>query len=291
MKILLVNNVSLSFDKFIEQNNLLLKCAEEMKIDIEILNNAQLFYDIYQNKNNFKKYDAILFYDKDIFLCKKLEMLGYKVFNNSNCIKNCDNKVDTYQILEKNNIPIPQTFVIPLMFYYNKKYIIDFVENIITELSLPLIAKKWYGSEGQQVYLLHTKKEIYDLIDKENGKELLFQHYYEECKGSDIRINIVGNEIVASMKRKSINGDFRSNLSNGGVAEKYKPTEKEIEIALQSSKSLNCDFCGVDILQTNDGPVVCEVNSNAHLLNIYKVTGENVAKKILEYIVKNVQNS
>lgn len=288
MKILLVNNVSLSFDKFIIQNELLFNTAKDMNIEIEIANNADLFYDIYKNKNWFKNYDAILFYDKDIFLCKKLEMLGFKVFNNSECIKNCDNKAITYQILEQNGIAIPQTFILPLMFFYKKEYIIGFVDKIVSELSFPLIAKKWFGSEGQQVFLLNNKEEIFDLIEKEKGKELLFQHYYKECKGTDIRINIVGNEIVASMKRKSVNGDFRSNLSNGGTAEKYSPTKEEQEIALSSSKALNCDFCGVDIMQTNDGPVVCEVNSNAHLLNIYKVTGTNVAKKILEYIVNNV---
>ena len=288
MKILLVNNISLSFDKFNEQNKLLMQSAKEINIDLEIMNNARLTSELAKNENIVKKFKAILFYDKDIFLCKKLENLGCKVLNCSDCIKNCDNKALTYQILENHNIPIPKTYIVPFLFYYKKKYLNEFVETIISKLSLPLVAKKWFGSEGQQVYLLHTKNEIFKLIKKEKGKELLFQQYYSECHGSDIRINVVGNEVVACMHRKSSTNDFRSNLSNGGFAKTYSPSDKEIEIAKLSAKALNCDFCGVDILQTKNGPVVCEVNSNAHLLNIYKVTTINVAKKILDYIVNYI---
>ena len=84
--------------------------------------------------------------------------------------------------------------------------------------------------------------------------------------------------------------DFRANLSNGGNAENYKPTDIEKEIALKASKALGCDFCGVDILQTKRGPVICEVNSNAHLNNIYKITGMNVANTILKYIVGKIKD-
>lgn len=155
------------------------------------------------------------------------------------------------------------------------------------ELAYPFVAKKWFGSEGQQVFLIKNQSEFMDLLNKEK-QELLFQEYFSECFGSDIRINLVGNKIVASMHRIS-KSDFRANLSNGGIGVKYEPTQSEKDLAIKASKALGCDFCGVDILQTKKGPVTCEVNSNAHLNNIYKISGINVASNILEYIIEKIR--
>ena len=134
--------------------------------------------------------------------------------------------------------------------------------------------------------MINNKQECIDIINNQK-QELLFQEYFDECFGSDIRINLVNNKIVASMHRFSQN-DFRANISNGGSAEKYEPTNLEKTLAIKASQALQCDFCGVDILQTKNGPVICEVNSNAHLNNIYMVTGTNVAEKILLYIKQKI---
>lgn len=288
MKLLLVTNASLNSEKFIRQNELLFNTAKDLNINIVTKRNTDIIYNIYNNSNNFGNYDAVLFYDKDTLLAKELENKNYKVFNSSECIKNCDNKALTYQILEKNNLPIPETYILPLIFYYNKTIIDKWIYEVEKRLSYPIIVKKWYGSEGKQVYLINNRSELDNLIEKENGNELLVQHYYEECCGKDIRINIVNGKIVAAMKRMSVNGDFRSNLSNGGTAVTYTPNPEESELAINAAKALKCDFCGVDILNTNNGPVICEVNSNAHLNNIYSVTNVNVAKHILEYIINKI---
>ena len=284
MKILLINNASLNTDKFKEQNRLLFNAAKDLNIELEIKRNIDIKYWYDGTGCHIEKIDcdAILFYDKDIMLANLLEENGYKLFNSAECIKNCDNKALTYKILADNHLPIPKTFLFPLLFYPNEQNNLLFIEKVEAELKYPIVAKKWFGSEGQQVFLIKNKQEFIDLLNKEK-QELLFQEYFEECFGSDIRINIVNNQIVASMHRFSEN-DFRANLSNGGSAEKYEPTELEKEIALKASKVLGCDFCGVDILQTKKGPVICEVNSNAHLNNIYKISGINVASKILNYI-------
>jgi len=284
MKILLINNASLNANKFKQQNELLFNAAKDLNIELEIKRNIDIKYYYDSNGSHIENIDcdAILFYDKDITLANLLEKNGYKVFNSSECIKNCDNKALTYKILADNKLSIPKTYIFPLLFYPNVQNNLFYIEKIESELKYPFVAKKWFGSEGQQVFLINNRQEFVNLLDKEK-QELLFQEYFAECFGSDIRINVINNEIVASMHRFSKN-DFRANLSNGGNAEKYEPTDKEKELALKASKALNCDFCGVDILQTKNGPVICEVNSNAHLNNIYKITGINVAYKILNYI-------
>lgn len=283
-KILLISNASLEIEKIKEQNKMLFEASTQLNCELSIKNNVQVYSEL--ANGNLPYFDAVLFYDKDILLAKKLELLGFKLFNNSEAVENCDNKAKTQMCLEKYNIPTPKTIVAPLIFYYDQKYYTDFVNHLVDNLGLPLIAKEWFGSWGEQVYLLNSKQEILNLIDKKQGKELLFQEYIEECKGRDIRINIVNKKVVASMKRIN-NQDFRANISNGGYMEKYEPTEQEINLALKASECVGCDFCGVDILQSNKGPLVCEINSNAHLINIYKCTGENVAKDILQCILSH----
>lgn len=284
-KILLISNVCFEIEKIKKQNELLLNAAKELKCKLDIKSNVQVYSDLL--KNTLIKYDAILFYDKDILLAQKLENLGFKVFNSSRSIDLCDSKAKTQLCLENNNIPTPKTFILPLTFYYNKKYYNIYVKDLVQNLGLPMIAKEWYGSWGEQVYLIKSEEEILNLIEKKNGKELLFQEFIEECKGVDIRINIVNGSVVASMRRRNSN-DFRANISNGGTMEEYAPTKEEIQLAIRTAKGVGCDFCGVDILQSNKGPLVCEVNSNAHLINIYKCTGVNVAKLILEYILSKI---
>ncbi len=288
MNILLINNASLNTDKFKQQNQLLFDAAKDLNIELDVKRNIDIKY-WYDSNGSFLERlncDAILFYDKDITLANLLEEKGYKVFNSADCIKNCDNKALTYKILADNKLPIPKTFIFPLLFYPNVQNNILFIEKVENELAYPVVVKKWFGSEGQQVFLVKNRQEFVDLLNREK-QELLIQEYFSECFGSDIRINVVNNEIVASMQRFS-KDDFRANLSNGGVAESYKPTESEKILALKAAKALGCDFCGVDILQTQKGPVICEVNSNAHLNNIYKTTGINVAGKILSYIKNKV---
>lgn len=281
-KILLISNACFEIEKIKQQNELLLNAAKELNCQLDIKLNTEVYSELLNN--NSINYDAVLFYDKDIMLAQKLENLGFKVFNSSKAIEICDSKAKTQIYLEKNNIPTPKTFILPLVFFYNIKYYVNYVDTLVKTLGLPIIAKEWYGSWGEQVYLLKSQEEILELIERKKGKELLFQEYVEECKGNDIRINIVDGKVVAAMKRCN-SKDFRANISNGGTMEQYNPSKEESSLALKTAKSVGCDFCGVDILQSKKGPLICEVNSNAHLINIHKCTGVNVGKLILEYIL------
>ena len=107
---------------------------------------------------------------------------------------------------------------------------------------------------------------------------------YIECGGEDVRIEVVGNRVVAAMKRKNEH-DFRSNITNGGTAEKYIPTEKECGIALTACRELGLTFGGVDIMS---GDTLCEVNSNAHIMNIMHTSGVDVAPLIFEEILRKI---
>lgn len=290
MDFLIVLNAGLSSEEFFDKDNFLLSCAKELGINLTIKTNAQIKYHYSPSGTtiDLPPYDAVLFYSKDIFLAKALEDNGYKVFNTSECIKNCDNKVLTYKILAENHLPIPKTFILPLTFFYNKELTNDFLDMVENELSYPMVAKKWFGSEGKQVFLISSRDELDKLIEKEQGKELLFQEFFCECSGEDIRVNIVNNKVISAMKRISLTGDFRSNTSLGGKAENYEPTSEEIELSLKASKVLGCEYSGVDILQTKSGLVICEVNSNAQLKNIYNLSKINAFKLILEHIKSEI---
>lgn len=134
-KILLIGNKSLNQEKFVEQNALLLNSAEELNCKLIIKTNFEVNNLLLNNK--LEKYDAVLFYDKDIILAKKLEILGYKLFNSSNAILNCDSKALTEMCLNKANLPRPKTCVIPMTFYYNKDYYKDYIDNLVEYLKLP----------------------------------------------------------------------------------------------------------------------------------------------------------
>ena len=159
---------------------------------------------------------------------------------------------------------------------------LEFLEEIVDRLGLPIVVKECFGSFGMQVYLANTWKEAVELTRRLAGRPFLYQQYQKESSGKDIRLQVVGDRVVAGMYRYSVNGDFRANITNGGQMEAYQPSREEQELAVRVADALGLDFAGVDLL-TNG--LVCEVNSNAHFKNIYTCTGVNVAECILDHIL------
>lgn len=277
----LVINGFLHSNKFNEIYSWLKTAFEKKGHTINVYTNIELA-NITKIEN---KPDFVLFWDKDIPLAKRLEKMGLRLFNSATAIENCDNKALTYIEL-KRIVKMPKTIIAPMTYRnigYNNT---DFVKNSINTLGLPVVIKECFGSFGQQVYLAESYEKAIDIV-KNTNEPLIFQEFIAESKGKDIRINMVGNNAVASMLRYNDN-DFRANITNGGSMKNYTPTEKEIEIAQKVCKVLNLDFGGVDILFGKNGPIVCEVNSNAHFKNIYDCTGVNVADYIGDYIEKCV---
>ena len=152
------------------------------------------------------------------------------------------------------------TIVAP-MTYENIGYTdMNFLDKVAEKFGFPLVIKECFGSFGMQVYMDH-----------------------------DVRLQVVGDEVVAAMFRYTDDGDFRANITHGGKMKSYEPDASEIKLATDTVKALGLDFAGVDLLFSNgaDMPadMVCEVNSNAHFKNIFECTGVNVADEIMKYIM------
>ena len=234
--------------------------------------------------------DFALFWDKDIHLARRLEKGGWRLFNSAHTVEVCDNKALTAEALASASVPTPRTVVAPLTFYnvcYNKT---DFVKNACQILGFPVVIKELYGSMGAQVYLANTLEEAVATVKSLGARPFLFQEMIKESYGRDIRVNIVGDRVLASMLREAKNGDFRSNIGNGGVGTPVSLSKKEERVAFAAARAVGADFAGVDLLFGKDGePLVCEVNSNPHFAGTLRYLGVNLADAIFEYIKKRIK--
>lgn len=293
MKAWLVVNGFLKTEKFHEIHQWLCKAGQKHHIDITMKTNQELLVDCRNRKTGIlhekEKVDFVLFWDKDIHLARMLESMGYYVINSAQAIENCDDKGLTHEILSAHEIPMPRTILAP-MTYSNIGYTnLEFLNVVIKELGLPLVIKENFGSFGAQVYLCNTIEEVHKKTKELEGKAILYQEFIAETRGRDVRLQVVGDKVVAAMERTAKQGDFRANITNGGKMSPYHPTKAEEKLAVDACRCLSVDFAGVDLLFTEGGiPLVCEVNSNAHFKNIYDCTRVNVADQIMEYIIGKI---
>ena len=279
-KQLVTKKFLLLFDCFKEESH-------KLNIDLIFIDNfetAKRFYNNCLDKNDF-----VIFWDKDIKLAKMLEDAGHKLFNNSKSIELCDDKSKTYISLKNKNIKQPQTILSPLIFSGSIASDNDFIEYSIDKLKFPIVIKECFGSFGIQVYLSKNKQELVKIIGDLGTIPFILQEFIENSAGKDLRLEVIGDEVIATVMRVNKN-DFRANITNGGIAYNYNPSSKQIDMALTVSKYLNLDFAGVDILfGENDEPILCEVNSNAYPINVQNITGVNIVRKILEYIIRKIK--
>lgn len=270
---ILVINHFLKSEKFNILHTHLAKTARDMGISLDIKTNQEMIF--FEGEADF-----VLFWDKDVHLAKALEAKGFKVFNSAKSIDLCDNKAKTYLALD-GVVKQPKTIIAPLA--YHKCDYTDFVNQAVARLGLPVVYKECYGSFGEQVHLCHSVQQVLDCI---GDKEFLLQQFITQSSGRDIRIEVVGGVCVSAMRRSN-DSDFRSNITNGGTAEAYSPTDEEKALAITACNALGLTFGGVDIL---DGGYVCEVNSNAHIINIMHCNGVDVAPLIFEAIISKINN-
>ncbi len=165
------------------------------------------------------------------------------------------------------------------------------VDDVIKEAGgTPLIIKVARGTHGNGVVLAETKKAAQAVMQAfyVEGVNFLVQEFIKESAGTDIRAVVVGGKVVASMQRQSLDDDFRSNLHQGGQGNKVTLTAEERKTAQKAAKAIGLSICGVDMMRSDHGPLVLEVNASPGFA-IEKVTGRNVAAKIIEYVEQNAR--
>lgn len=286
----LVVNAFLRSAKFDELAGMFCDAADRFSVRLRVKKNSDCLVDITgSDRESFlmpeEKPDFVIFWDKDILLAEYLESLGIPVYNSSHSIGVCDDKRKTHLALYKAGIPMPRTVFSP-MTYKNIGYPdLIFLDQVEKCLSYPMVIKEAFGSFGAQVWLAGDRADAEQIIENASSEELIFQRYIAASRGRDIRLQVVGDHVTGAMYRYSEN-DFRANITAGGHMHSYDPSEEEILLAIRAAHAVGCSFAGVDLLFGEEGPVVCEVNSNAHFKNLLDCSGVNTAEEIMQYVIQ-----
>ena len=240
---------------------------------------------------NLPKADFVLYMDKDIYLARMLEKAHYRLFNNADFIKLCDDKVLTYIRCANEGIKMIDTIAGPLVYVdeLNDDHYL-FLDKVIAELGLPLVVKKVYGSLGEGVYIAKNKENLINLYRENYRNPLLFQKYIDTSKGKSVRVLVIDHKIVGAFERYNPD-DFRSNFGDRATSRKIENNEKLMDFAAKIVQKLDISYAGIDLLYGEDGePVLCEINSNAFFEEFEKVTGIDVAKLYVDMIIKEVNH-
>lgn len=256
-------------------------------IEIEIKTTFDIQYEIFSG--TFEKPKFVIFFDKDADVAEMIEKQGVPVFNSSQAIKTCDDKYKTYSILADNKIPQPKSFLSPLNY---SKLLNDVIMIRIQQLfNFPFVLKTCRGSQGKGVYLIKNRKQFAEVEQELVDTEHMYQEFIESSAGHDFRVIIIGGKVIGSIKRES-KKDFRSNVNLGGTAFPIELPQAYYTLAKKVSKILNLDYCGVDMLEGENGePIVCEVNSNAFFRGFEQATAINVAKSYVDFILEHLNET
>lgn len=215
-------------------------------------------------------------------ILRQFEMRGVWTVSSSIAISRSRDKLRSQQILTKAGVDTPNTLM--------SRNTTD-IDDLLDQIGLPVIIKLASGTHGNGVVLAETKKAAKSALQafylyNEDGTNVLLQEYIKESAGTDIRAFVVGSRVVASMQRQSLDDDFRSNLHKGGEGNSIKLTAEESRVAVKAAKAMGLHIAGVDLLRSERGPLVLEVNASPGF-GIEKVTGRDVAGKIIDYVEHN----
>ncbi len=220
-------------------------------------------------------------------IVRQLEMQGVYSVSSSIAISRSRDKLRSMQLLAKAGVGIPKTVV--------SRNTTD-IDVLLERLSdMPVIIKLARGTHGNGVVLAETKKAAKSVLQafyltNDDGTNILLQEFIKESAGTDIRAFVVGSRVVASMKRQSLDDDFRSNLHKGAEGTIVKLTDEEKKIAVKAAKAMGLNIAGVDLMRSDRGPLILEVNASPGF-GIEKVTGRDVAGAIIEYVELNAKRN
>ena len=269
----------------------LCEAARQRGHEIDVINHLRCYLNITARKPEviyqgeaIGEYDAVIprigasvtFFGAAVL--RQFEIMGVYPLNESVAISRSRDKLRSLQLLSRKGIGLPDT-----VFAHRSS---DAESLIELAGGAPVIIKLLEGTQGLGVVLGETTKAAESIVQAFSSlnTNILVQQFVKEAKGEDIRCLVVGEKVVAAMMRKGKEGDFRSNLHRGGSASQVKITPTERRTATAAAKAMGLNVCGVDLLRSNSGPVVMEVNSSPGLEGVEKATGKDVAGKIIEFI-------
>ena len=274
----------------------LVEAAQARGHEIDVIRTLSVYMNITSHRpelryrgSKLEGYDAVIprigasitFYG--LAVVRQFEMMGVWSLNESVAIGRARDKLRSIQILARAGIGLPVT-----AFAHATQYTDDLID---IAGGTPVVIKLLEGTQGIGVVLGETPKSAKSMIEAFRGLDanILVQEFIKEAGSSDIRAFVIGGRVVASMLRQGAEGDFRSNLHRGGSAKLIKITPEERSTAVRAARALGLNVCGVDMLRSNHGPVVMEVNSSPGLEGIEKATGRDIAGMIIEFMEENAQ--
>ena len=274
----------------------IIEAARQRDHEIEVVNHLRCYVNVtshrpqihYQGKI-LPQYDAVIprigasvtFFGTAVL--RQFEMMGVYPVNESVAITRSRDKLRSLQLLARKGVGMPVTL------FAHRTGNADELLEIIG--GAPVVIKLLEGTQGIGVVLGETHDAAASIIQAFGGVKtnILIQEFVKEAKGEDIRCLVIGDKVVAAMRRRGKEGGFRSNLHRGGTAETIKISPAERQTAVSAAAIMGLNFCGVDLLRSNHGPVVMEVNSSPGLEGIENATGIDVAGKVIQFIERNAK--
>ncbi len=275
----------------------LVEAAEERGHELHVLNTLRCTVHIashrpqvWYNGEPCEGFDAVIprigasITSYGLSILRQFEMRGVWPLNESVAIGRSRDKLRSMQILAKHGLGLPLT-----AFAHDPKQ----AEEIIRSVNgPPVVIKLLEGTQGIGVVLAETMSSAKSVIEAFRGANvsILVQEFIKEAGGTDIRALVIGGKVVAAMKRTGAADDFRSNLHRGGSAQLIKITPEERSTAVRAAKRMGLNVCGVDMLRSNHGPVIMEVNSSPGLEGIENATGKDIAGQIVDFVVSHARD-
>lgn len=293
-----MNIAILSRKRSLYSTRRLVEAAESNGHTVRVLDHLRCFMDITSDKPSIHyreeefsqtDFDAVIprigasvtFYGTSVV--RQFEMMGVYSINESVAISRSRDKLRSIQLLSRKSVGIPATAF---------AHFPDDIDGLIREVGgAPCVIKLLEGTQGIGVVLAETKKAAESVIQAFMGlnSNILVQEFIKEAGGSDLRCFVVGGRVIAAMQRTAGPGEFRSNIHRGGSAQLAKLTTTERRTAVNAAKVMGLNVCGVDLLRSERGPLVMEVNSSPGLEGIEGATGKDIAGMIIEFIEKNAK--